>query len=361
MEANEAGILKVYTFNYRGDLLDERCRIVRDGSLRVVARIASYDQQGNRIVDRSPNGGLTFYTYDHENTDPRARGNILKVEEKAVPTYYLPSRIVQTLTYEPVFHRPKAVRNETGELLRLHYDYEVGAGKGGTVVRIEYPTRTLPDGTSQPKNEHYKYNAHGQLLEVTTAQGHRHIYEYSTSGEAQGYLMSITYDLDGAAEAEKYEYDKWGNRSAVIDGLGWRTEFEYNALRQISRIVRPPIAGVSSEVRFFYTATGAVRREEWPRGAYKDDASSDPYIAHEYAYDVLGRLDCASFGVNTSNPVKSFFRHDFAGNLIASTDALGRKTTVDRDERGLQYASPVRRERRRPGQRSCIMIATVTS
>ena len=146
----DPGILRVYTFNYRGDLLDERFRLVYDGSYRLVARAYRYDEQGNMVERREPNGLGMAFVHDTTNTDPRARGNLLRAELLAPPTRPAPSRIVQRLTYEPQFHRLKTLRDELGRTTTWEYDYETAPGGVGDVVAIAYPDATLPDGTMRP-------------------------------------------------------------------------------------------------------------------------------------------------------------------------------------------------------------------
>ena len=43
--------VETYTFNYRGDILDFRYRLVKDGSFRVVAFQYEYDVEGNLIEE----------------------------------------------------------------------------------------------------------------------------------------------------------------------------------------------------------------------------------------------------------------------------------------------------------------------
>ena len=63
------GSLHVYTFNYRGDLLDHRFRLKRDGSNRVITEQFSYDAAGNRTEAVGPDGLRQITTYDAANPD----------------------------------------------------------------------------------------------------------------------------------------------------------------------------------------------------------------------------------------------------------------------------------------------------
>ncbi|MGF6877250.1 DUF6531 domain-containing protein [Paraburkholderia sp. MM5477-R1] len=335
VEVIDPGFYYVYTYNFRGDLLDERYRLVSDGSYRMVARSYQYDDQGNLTGRREPNGLGMLYTYDNANVHPRARGNLLKLELVAPPTSAAASRVLQILTYEPQFHRPKSLRDEVGNVTTWIYDYEVLMGSVGDVVRIEYPDTTLPDGSSQARVERFSYNAWGQLSEHRTGAGHRHVFSYGNVGMTAGYLISVTWDADGAAQTEGWEYDAQGHRRAFIDGLGNRTETTIDALDCITAVRLPPVAGKTDAIYLYYSPEGRVRREEWPRGAYSDAVITDPYIAHEYTYDVLGNLSSAVYGVNTERPLHYAYEYNAEHKVVSVRDPLGRITNLTYDQRGL--------------------------
>jgi RHS repeat-associated protein len=334
VESIDPGVLRVYIFNYRGDLLDERMRLVYDGTYRLWARVYRYDDQGNLAERHDPNGLGMLYTWDTTNPDPRARGNLTKAELVPSPLFADPSRIMQIYTYEPAFHRPKTLRDEAGFVTTWVYDYEELAGTVGDVIRIEYPNVTLPDGSTQSRQERFAYNLFGQMTEHDTATGVRHIFSYYDSGVSDGYMQSITWDAGGAAEVQSLEYDAQGHRSAFIDGLGNRIETDTNALDLTTAVRLPVVNGEVAEARFFHTPDGLVRREELPRGTYTDPVIADTFLAHEYEYDVFGNLVQATYGVNTIAPRTYEYKRDGEGHIVEMRDALGRLTSLRYDERG---------------------------
>ena len=74
------GAVHVHTFNYRGDLLDHRFRLNRDGTYRVVASGFTYDAQGNVTEAVGPDGVRHLMFYDATNPDPCARRNLLRTD-----------------------------------------------------------------------------------------------------------------------------------------------------------------------------------------------------------------------------------------------------------------------------------------
>ena len=328
----DPGILRVYTFNYRGDLLDERFRLVYDGSYRLVARAYRYDEQGNMVERREPNGLGMAFVHDTTNTDPRARGNLLRAELLAPPTRPAPSRIVQRLTYEPQFHRLKTLRDELGRTTTWEYDYETAPGGVGDVVAIAYPDATLPDGTMQTRRETFEYDGVGRLAAHTTGAGHRHEFTYSASGPDLGFLTSISWDATGADQHIAIEYDALGRRSAVIDGLGNRTETDFDALGRMVAVRRP---GTPDEIRFGYTIDGHVNLHERPKGSFDDGGTHDAFLLDTSEYDAWGHLVATTYGANTAMPLRYDYGYDGEGRLNLMRDPLGTETILTYDERGL--------------------------
>jgi RHS repeat-associated protein len=328
------GVYTIYTFNYRGDLLDERLRLARDGSFRRWTRAYRYDKRGNLTERYEPDGLGTLFTYDIDNPDPRARGNLTKMELVAPPTAATPSRIVAIRTYEPRFHRLKTLEDERGHTMRWIYDYEDGIGSVGDVVRVEYPVATLPDGTAQPRVERFTYDPSGHLVERRTGAGHRHVYDYIAAGSAQGYLSRVTWDADGAPQTRAFAYDAWGYPSAYVDGLGNRVEDTFDAAGRLTKVRIPRAVGFD-EIRFFYDANGDMVREERPRGAFDDGVIADPFLVNTFVYNVFGHLTEATYGANSAAPLTYAYTRDLAGRPLRVRDPMSRWTDVVYDERGL--------------------------
>src|SRR6185295_6021925 len=116
--------MRLYTFNLRGDLLDERYRLAADGSYRIWAMTYRYDEHGNFVDVRRPDGLALRYTWDSAAADPRDRANLLLVEIGAPPHRPQPARVVLQMQYEPRFQQVKAITDEAGETTTYVYDYE---------------------------------------------------------------------------------------------------------------------------------------------------------------------------------------------------------------------------------------------
>jgi RHS repeat-associated protein len=328
VEVLESGVLNVLTFNWRGDVLDHRFRLVRDGSFRLVATISRYDPQGNLAERYEPNGHGYLYIWDHDNADPTARGNLLRVVELASPLAPAPSREVFRATYEPRYQLPKTYREAGGALTEWVYDHEgqpPGAGSG-RLTELRRPVITLPDGTVHQSVERFDFGANGQIRrhEVGAAI---HTFEY----DAQGYLSERRHEVAGLSIIEQYEHDAIGNMIARIDGVGNRMAYAVNARSQTEEVTTPD----GAVWRFHYDAAGQLARSEEPRGEAVDPALVEPVIVNEFRLDTRGELVELVLAANTSVPRRYRYRRSADDALFETADAIGRVLRQRRDERGL--------------------------
>jgi len=71
-----------------------------------------------------------------------------------------------------------------------------------------------------------------------------------------------------------------------------------------------------------------------PRGSYDDALIRDPFIVHNYEYDVGGRLTKATYGSNTENPRHWLYKYNAEDQPYRIVDPIGRITELSYDERG---------------------------
>jgi RHS repeat-associated protein len=330
VEVVDPGILKIYTFNYRGDLLDERYRLALDRTYRLCARTYRYDAQGNLSERYDPDGHGFRYDYDIGNADPTARGNLLQVTE--VPTPLTPElpRVVLTATYESRWQLPQNLADALGSITEYLYDYQLTGTGTGLLEEIRHPVITLPDSTQAQAIEHLTYNNAGQLLHHEV-NGEVHDFEYETGGLVAGYLKRHTTAAGGATVGEQYEHDAVGNLSRRTDGLGHQTTYTVDALGEVTR-VNPP-DGTTWELH--WDAAGRLESTLEPRGAYDDPTLAGVPIRHEFSYDMLGHLTREAYAINTRTPRVITYTRNAEGQPLTVTDALGRVLERTFDERGL--------------------------
>ncbi|MGH7357798.1 MAG: DUF6531 domain-containing protein, partial [Candidatus Rokuibacteriota bacterium] len=323
VEVVDPGILRVYTFNSRGDLLDLRYRLMLDGSYRLHAEVFQYDAQGNLIEYRGPDGLGAARLYDVANPDPRARGNLQREWLLAPPATGLAAREVWRVTYEPRHHRPKTVTDEAGATTTLVYDYEETSVDRGDVIRLVHPPATLPDGSIQGAVERLTHDHRGQLTEYRSAAGHVRRYEYF-DGVRAGQLQRVVSGETGAVAVGEFDYDQWGHVAAITDGRGHTTHFEHDALGNLERVVLPAVNGERDEIRFGYRPDGRMAWRRSPRGRYDDAVLMGRAILDTFDYDALGHLKEVVQGANTAAPSRWTMRHAPEGWPLRIADPIGR-------------------------------------
>jgi RHS repeat-associated protein len=330
--------LHTYTFNYRGDLLDYWFRLNRDGSYRVVASQWQYDEQGNVIKEVGPDGSQTVYTFDSQNPDPCARGNLLKVELFAPLPFVTTSRVVLEATYDPLYQLPLEMVAENHSITRFIYDFDIAPGPDATgkPVRILWPDVTLPDGSSQEATTEIEANSRGQVTALVSPEGSRHEFRYLSTGTTLAYnLFEEEADVGGLGVITQYEYDERGFLSRQVDGEGVPTEWVYDDCGEIEELLLPPIDGVTDRFRFRYGPNRELRVVESPRGSYTDSVVSGEWIREELQTDCLANPIKVVLGANTEQPRTHRFCCDFEGRPVEEVDAAGITVRRHYDERGL--------------------------
>ena len=328
--------LKIYTFNFRGNLLDERFRLFADGSYRVWGQAYRYNAQGLMTEFYHANGMAEFLTYDENNPDPLARGNLLGIDLKSQPNRLL-TRNVAVLTYEPLFQRVKTVTDEAGQTTTFVYDYENDPlVRKGNLEAIVYPDTTLPDGSAQANaRATLRSDQFGQLVEQTSPEGRKTEFEYYFSGNGAGLIKKASGHDGTTVISQSFEYDPLGNVSKRIDPEGVDTVSRYNLLGQLVEYQLPAVAGHRATFKFEYNEDRKVAREYVPRGSYTDTVIQGDWITHEYEYDVGSRLVREIRNSNTTAAQTTTYVMDVNGNVVKARNALGQEARFKYDDRDL--------------------------
>ena len=177
--------------------------------------------------------------------------------------------------------------------------------------------------------EHFGYDAQGQLISQTRADGTEIHMDWDDSGnlvkilDPEGQVWLRAYDVQGNLVEETdplghkttYEYDKAGLPVRVTDAKGGITRMVYNTVGQL--LSRTDCSGKTTT--WAYDARGRL--------VQSTDAAGQ---ATQYRY-ARGQLE------SIVNPDQSTerFSHDAEGRLLAHTDVLGHTTRYGYSEAGL--------------------------
>ena len=197
---------------------------VKDGVKRNAITKSFYDLAGNKIavVDAGgkstrfeytargwlkrkidPNGGMISFTYDWvgnkiSETDPR--GNMPGAAPNSFTAWYF---------YDELYR----------------------------VVKAVLPDKTPPSDPNSPGDNPvivFEYDYNGNCIKETKANGQVITYEY----DGRNRLLSQSQSLNGKTYTSRFEYDGV-NKKFVYDNKGNKTEYVYDALNRLVRMVFP--------------------------------------------------------------------------------------------------------------------------
>lgn len=329
--------LSTHTFNYRGDLIDHRFRLVVDKSYRIVATQYVYDTQGNRSSIVHPDGMEERMTYADTHQDPRMRGHVLRHEVFPRPGFPVPSRILYEAEYEPTYQLLRLIRKENRAETRFVYDFDLthGGAAKGMLRRVDLPDVTRPDGVVESHHLSLDHNARGQLVKFTDGSGLVSKYAYGAVGGSAGRLVETLVDPAGLSVREEFEHDSLGQVIRRIGPSGEVSDFEYDEQGRIKRSLQPEVSGGRSELRVTYDEYGGVRHVDRPRGDYDDSVLKGRPIRDVIQRNALGHVCKTVLGANTARPLKVEIIPDFLGRPVKTISPDGIRTEFCYDERGL--------------------------
>jgi RHS repeat-associated protein len=321
------GSLHTYTFNYRGDLLDHRFRLNRDGSFRVITSQYKYDAEGNLTEMTAPDGLRQIFTYDSSNDNSCARRNLLRVELAAPISYLVPSRVLFKAHYEPRYQLVTWTEDEIGAKTYFFYDFDDNpVGATGRLSRIQLPKVIGADGAPQQSNLLFEHNVHGQLTATVKPEGGRTKLIYISGGIHDGFLSEITEDPATAGLVSKFEYDAVGFPKQIHAPGGRITGFSYNALGQQEEIVAPEVDGQNAKVRSWFDDSGSIIRLERPAGSFTAGLTQGTAIIDEYERNEIGNVRRVILASNTKSSRQWLQCFDHEGRVISSWDPSGTRS-----------------------------------
>jgi len=275
-----------YTYNGNSQLLTQT------DPLGHVAQM-EYDAIGNRITEIDGLGERTEYTYN-------VLGKVARID--------YPDGTASIYGYDVDYNRD-AVTDLNGNTVTYLYD------AANRIIHVGYP-----DGSNRVK----QYDSAGNLVTEIDEAGNRTDHAYDSTGRRSSTTQPLVYDAVAGANTQPvtaYEYDANGNRSAVADANGNRTEYTFDAENRKTLTLYPDGNTATS----VYNPAGMEIRSTDPMG-----------LTTEYEYDALSRLVKSSLPPPTAGDPRSdtLFGFNEAGNLVSQTDANGHTTLYTYDLAG---------------------------
>lgn len=313
------------------------------------------DAANNPIRITFPNGDCMTASYDF-------LGNITAVTRLAAAQCGLPLERVNSaasqsasFSYEPRFNQIKMHSDPLGNTTYYYYDYEMGLGEAGKLIRIVYPPIEDENGMLVTPEISYTYNIWGLLETQTNRRGTvtRYVYTQGTPDEAYGGANSLfapgvmpvpgllthiiqdegginlttTYkDFNalglplteigpGGQPITTYTYDELGRRLSETDAAGITTTYEYDGVGRLVRRVKD------------FTPDGVTGRNIVTTYQYdaRDNLLSESTAADGLLVQTNYRYNINSWRVSEINTLgqETRYIYDLAGQLLNVIDPAG--------------------------------------
>jgi RHS repeat-associated protein len=279
-----------------------------------------YNESGQLTSMVEPLGRVTHYQYvgvnmTRETVVPDARG-----------ANGSPATLATQYVYGGTGAKPTVIIDPAGVMTLIS---RTAAGQPLSI--------TSAAGTPDEVTETFQYNGFGQVTEHVDTSGVRTVYEF----DSRGYPVSEEIDPDGAAVLTRFETNPRGLVTAVIDNVGRRIEFDYNALgwktamRQAVNGVGPDAPPFEYETRWIYDQNGNVRELQVPYG----DGSE--HTRQRKTYGLFNQLLTTSTEPEPGTPEGEWLvetrAYDVNLNLIATVDAEGHRQEIQYNFRNLPF------------------------
>ncbi|WP_238152046.1 RHS repeat-associated core domain-containing protein [Microbulbifer sp. A4B17] len=205
----------------------------------------------------------------------------------------------------PIYHRDP----EGAETLYTYNDL-------GQVTKVQ-----LPSDDGSLREERYKYDDQGRLVQKTDAAGNSHRIEYN----GEGLPAKVT---GPAGNSWQREYNQKGQIVTTKDALGNSTQYSYNPVGLIGSVTDP----LGNATRYLWNPEGKLAAVKDPMGRtqhYRYDSArrlEEVQHAHDqitrYEYDAQDRIHA----VITPDGARTQYSYNPQGLLAEVMDSEGRST-----------------------------------
>lgn len=256
-----------------------------------------YDRKGNLASLTNALGHTTAYFYDAQNRRVRTQGPDGNTSE--------------TLTYNAQ-GRLSSRTDAAGAKTTFGYDKD--GNRTATTNALGHVTRD-------------EFDTRGNRIKSTNALGHTWTYEYDKAGRPTKTFAPTPSALSPSL-TETRTYNAQGKLVTVTDASGNTTRTDYDAFGRV--IARTD--ALDRTTRYSYDV------KKGAAGCTACNASSMPTIVTlpsgrktQRVYDADKRLIEETTAYGTPNAATTKHQYDLAGNLVQTTDALGRVTRYEYD------------------------------
>jgi RHS repeat-associated protein len=326
----------------------------------------SADQDGHWIGYTDARGGQYRRVIDQDGhlvgvVTPSGNATRTEIDERGLPVrFWDESGSVAETSWHPVLDLPVEEKDFLGRTERYAYDARGNmvshTSADGAQTLFEYDDRGLVvaitdalgkrgviayDGSARVtqvtdctgSSERFDYDEHGQLTAYTDAVGNRTRCTYSVEGD----LVAVTAP-DGAVT--RYEYDRLGRLIRETEPMGGSTAYRLRADGMLMELVEAD----GQRTRYTRDSVGRLLRIDNPNGASLSisyDASGSiatmktfEGTEHAYAYSADGLLVGSEETATNGQKIRTTYAYDRVGQLTRVATSDGDWAEFDYDSAG---------------------------
>lgn len=293
------------------------------GSLQSPVTIFGYDDKGNQVYRKNPNGWSRTATYT------------TTFNQVATATDELSNSV--SYTYDTNGNLTKFTDGDD-------YEWTFTYNSDGNVTKATSPD---PDGLGPltASDTEFAYDTKQRLTTTTKPDDTTVTIAYDTADnqtsitDERSKVTSFTYDdlnrLTSTTDRESatidYDYDAVGQVTKITDALDNETDYEYNSRGWRTKVTQPDPDGAGSLVApvttYSYDAAGNVTGSV--------EVEFEGLVQLTYTYDDAGRRTKQD-GPGTLGSVVTEYDYDNLGRVTKITDPMDNETTYEYDAAGNQ-------------------------
>jgi RHS repeat-associated protein len=284
----------------------------------------AYDEQGNRITQTDAEGRATRFEHDVAG---RETARLLPGGQRETKAYDLAGQLHSHTDF--LGQTTAWSYDSAGRVRTIDYPHDADAsftytasgqrtsasdGQGTTSWDHDARDRIVRKTDAAGRTIEYSYDAAGNLVSRVTANQSL-VYTY----DALNRMTSVTATVGNEApRTTTYEYDRVGNRTAMVGADGVRTEYGYDTRNRLRTLAKRTAAGA-----LLFAATYTVDATGLRTAVEEADAAGISRTV-AYQYDPLKRLTEES--IADRDPARSrtsTWTYDRVGNRQAQTVEQG--------------------------------------